>query len=437
MSIASETLDPRDAFPRPTQSRFDRERDTKTIRPYRDPDTGRAPQEEFLAAPDGMGPVESDARFHSFVGGIGSGKTAAGIIRSAVNAEKWNPGELGMIITPTVPALKNVVLPEMRAMGLLDTFEYQGKGSEKPGIITPSGSRIILESADNQRKIDRLRGPSISWFWMDEAAVIPREAWDILTGRLRTGRYRNAFITTTPKGRNWVYDRFYDDPDVNGVFGVHSGMNPHTPDDYVTSISEEYEGSFYEQEVRGEFTQFDGLVYPWFRPDEHVVEDVPRPFDNLVYGVDWGFNNPSVILAIAIRGDDYVVVEEFAESRCTDDDLADVAQRMYDDYGQGPIYCDPSEPGSIETFQREGLDARGADNEVTPGIKHVTGQASNLVVLRQCQNLINEFGQYQYREGDDAGDSPIKANDHSLDALRYALYSRQETQTASTWYNPA
>jgi len=275
---------------------------------------------------------------------------------------------------------------------------------------------------------------------MDEAAIIPKQAWDILTGRLRQGEYRNGFVTTTPKGQNWVYDRFVDavagteaqhgdatvyaDDETLSLLEVPTHANPHNPDDYRESVETEYEGAFYRQEVLGEFTRFDGLVYPWFREDDHVIADgeLPTRYDRVVYGVDWGFSNPSVILAVAYYDGAPVVVDEVYEERLTVKDLASQLGDLQDRHGDGVVYCDPAEPASIEQLQRAGYDAVAAENDVQPGIQHVTSHQDSLRVADRCQNLINEFGMYQYRDGGDS-DKVRKANDHAMDALRYALYS--------------
>lgn len=442
----------RDEFPEPTSSRFDQgSSTTTTLAPYQHDETGLSPQAQFLAGPEGQADIASDARNHAFVSGIGAGKTAAFILRAWTNAEHWNPGELGMLIAPTVPAIKNVIIPEMRSMGLLDVCSYNGKGSERPGIITPSGSRIILETADNDRKIDRLRGPSIAWAGIDEPSSVAERAYEIVTGRLRTGSYRNLFVTGTPKGFNWVHDRFYaaDDPTVhyddvyewreangtNGVYGVPSWLNPHNPDDYIERITADFEGSFYDQEVLGAFTKFDGLVYPWFSSD-HLVESAPSTYDEIIYGVDWGHNNPAVVLAIARAGDFWYIVDEWYETRCTVNDHAEAAQDMYDRWGPGTLYCDPSEPANIRTFRRNGLDARKAKNAVTPGIQRVASLQDALRVVESCQAVRNEFNQYQYKD-DGESDDPLKQNDHALDSGRYALFTHIERgeseEIGSTW----
>lgn len=368
--------------------------------------------------------VESAARYAAFISGIGAGKTVGGIGRLLRNVYEWNPGHTGYVLAPTVPSLRNVIIPELEKWGVLDRADYNR--TEKK-LEFSNGSTVILESADNDRKIERLRGPSIAWFWMDEAATIDERAWDIMLGRLREGAHLNAFVTTTPKGENWIHRKFIDADsrldDADVVRGVPTHENPHLPDDYTDEIVEEYDGRFYEQEVLGEFVGFEGLIYPWFG-DAHVVDRAPATYDEAVYGVDWGHNNPAVVLALVRAGDRWIVADEWYERRCTVQDHSRAAETLVDEYGEGPLYCDPSEPANIEQFTRDGLPARKAANDVIPGIQHVASHQGELRVAAHCQNLRNEFGQYQYKDGGD-GDDPLKQHDHALDALRYALFTHQ------------
>jgi PBSX family phage terminase large subunit len=374
-------------------------------------------QREFVAA---------DARYSAFISGIGAGKTVGGIGRLIRNVSEWNPGHTGYVLAPTVPSLRNVIIPELDKWGVLDRGDYNR--TEKK-LAFPNGSTVIFESADNDRKIERLRGPSIAWFWMDEAATISKKAWDIMTGRLREGDHLNAYVTTTPKGENWVHEKFIDNRTKldrsTVVRGVPTQANPHLPDGYTDEIVEQYEGRFYEQEVQGKFVGFEGQVYPWFG-DNHLTDDAPDSYDEVVFGVDWGHSNPAVVLAVVRAGDTWTVAGEWHERRCTVADHVRAAEDMVDRFGTGPIYCDPAEPANIDQFKRAGLNARKAENDVTPGIQHVSAQADCLKVARHCQNLRNEFSQYQYRDGGD-GDRPVKKHDHALDALRYALFTHDNT----------
>jgi phage terminase large subunit len=150
----------------------------------------------------------------------------------------------------------------------------------------------------------------------------------------------------------------------------------------------------------------------------------------VAYGVDWGHNNPAVIVAVVRTGDEWTVAGEWYERRCTVQDHSRAAEDMVEKWGAGPIYCDPSEPANIEQFRRDGLAAKKADNSVTPGIQHVASLADRLRVARHCQNIRNEFSQYQYKDGGD-GDTPLKQHDHALDALRYALFTHTPNTQSS------
>jgi phage terminase large subunit len=432
-----------DEFPEPTATIYDRGRDTREIRPYVHPDTELAPQEDFLAGPASDAAIESDADTHVWVGGLGSGKTAGLIIRAWANAERWNRGALGAIIAPDWPSIKNAILPTMREFGLLEACEYVGPGGEEPGIHTPSGSRIILQTASNDRKIQRLRGMNLAWVGIDEPASISERAYDVASGRLRVGNYRNAFVTGTPSGFNWVYDRFYDLDDVDvvhdevyeireterirGVFGVPSWLNPHNPDDYIARLEAEYAGGFREQELEGAFTQREGLVYDWFDRDDHIVEESAGSYDHVVYGVDWGWSNHAAIVACLVEGDAWTVIEVVKSRRMGNEDIARELRHMEDDYGAGPVYADPAEPKSIDEVAGKGFDVQGADNSVEEGIKAVHAIRDDFAVADWCQPFINEITTYQYKE---ESEEPRDKNDHLMDAFRYAVFTHRHPDAA-------
>ena len=400
---------------------------------------------EFDATPAQTIFVDDRRDETAYVGGVGSGKTASGVIRSLRHVVDWNVGATGAIVSPTVPMLRNVIEPELRKWGLLDVPNADYKSSENR-IEYDNGSTIILESANNDRKIERLRGLNLAWAWMDEAAYQPRKVYNVLSDRLRVGDYRNLFATTTPRGFNWVHDVFADShadqPDIDlpdgavyrsatttSVLGVSTRANPAHPDDYIARQERQRSGEAYEQEIEGEFVNFEGLVYKWFDDANRIGTDaLPDQFDRTVYGLDFGGSVPTALIACRQRDDDWYIVDEFYETRVTDDAIAREAQRMYDAYGRGPIYCD-HEPRTIEKLSREGLNAKQADKAVDEGIRHIAGLRDRLFVLQRCQSLIDEFNSYQYKNGGDS-DDVLKEQDHALDALRYALFSDETTATA-------
>jgi len=215
--------------------------------------------------------LRGDKRFLGYVSGVGAGKTFVGNWRTWFNMERWNPGEMGAIVAPTRQMIVNVILPEMRELGFLDRWEYNSSHSEEPGLHSPNGSRALLLSADNSKTIERLRGLNLAWWHIDERTAVPHRAQQILEQRLRTGNYRNGYMTTTPKGKDDTYDFFvgktdaskrqienatlYETEEKLAIVGVPSTANPHTPEDYKEAMERDMPDAIRAQEIQGEFVE--------------------------------------------------------------------------------------------------------------------------------------------------------------------------------------
>jgi hypothetical protein len=185
----------------------------------------------------------SGARFKAFVGGVGSGKTWAGAV------EVWDQParSTGMILAPTYPMLRDATLRTFldlsREAGVLASFS---KSELKATLV--NGTTAIFRSADDP---ERLRGPNLGWFWMDEAALMQQMTWLIMIGRLRE-RPGRAWATTTPKGKNWLYTEFSDGTH-HKIIQASSRTNIYLPDGFLASLDASYSPLFARQEVEGDW----------------------------------------------------------------------------------------------------------------------------------------------------------------------------------------
>lgn len=373
------------------------------------------------------------AKFKAFLSARGAGKTAIGCMLAVYHALN-DPGSQGIIVAPSFPLVDDVIIPELEKWLPKEVVHKDNRF--KHNLVLKNGSVIKFRSASDMRHIQRLRGLSIAWFWIDECTLSPQILWDVLLGGLRqAGHELRAWITGTPKPNSWVKKLFLDEPtkikDSFALTEVPIESNPFLPRDYIAALRNQYSGRFAAQELDGKFVEFEGLVYPDFSPFHILSPDSPLldpPFPRMIYGTDWGFRNPCCMLAIALKNNQPIVIQEYYRSHTTDDQLIEIAKSWKDLFGPGPIFCDPSQPDSIAKFRNAGLDARAAKNQVASGIKTVTSFLLRpdrpLRISPFCQNLINEFYSYCYSEN---SDMPIKVNDHAVDALRYALHSFQPT----------
>jgi len=278
-------------------------------------------------------------RYYGYISGVGAGKTFAGIIRTARNMVEWNPGEMGAIVAPTRQMVVNVIIPEMRDLGFFDSvgWEYKSAYSDEPGLHAPNGSRALILSADNKQTIERLRGLNLAWGWIDEEAVVDPRAREILMQRLRTGDYRNLYITTTPKGKNHTYDFFVGDVDATettygratlyetkdrlAIVGVPTDANPHTPDDYKEAMSSDMPEDIAAQEVQGQFVEIGSGVLSKDMLNYVEPTAVPDRSMDMYIGVDIGVQADAnkarqqdsdywaaAVLAVdPVKGDGYLV----------------------------------------------------------------------------------------------------------------------------------
>jgi len=127
-------------------------------------------QHDFVACGD---------RFAAFIAGIGSGKSYAGAVKMLYRASQ-RPS-LSMVTAPTYPMLRDATLRVFFDVAGDAVTDYQK--SEMLVTLT-NGSEILFRSTDNP---DRLRGPSLSNWWGDEAALYDRAVWPVMLGRLREG----------------------------------------------------------------------------------------------------------------------------------------------------------------------------------------------------------------------------------------------------------
>ena len=369
--------------------------------------------------------VTSPARRAAFIGGIGSGKTIAGCVRALDYAGRRKC--LGIVAAPTYPMLRDATLRAFLEIAGERVFEFF-KGEMRAELV--NGSEVLFRTADNP---ERLRGPTVSWVYLDEAARCHYDAWRVLIGRARQhGEAGPAWLTTTPKGRNWVWEYFVRDGDEGkALFRSRTQDNPYLAEEYIADLERDYVGQFAAQELGGEFVALEGLIYEEFSRDVHVWRRDLPVFERVVAGVDWGYTHPATVIVLGLDSDGRAyAVDEFYRRGVRLEEHVRAAEDARVRWGVETFYCDPAEPEHIAEMRLAGLSAVAANNAVMPGIQAVKARLAvqgdgrpRLYTTPQTANLMAEFESYAWREkrGGEMVDQPEKVNDHAMDALRYAI----------------
>lgn len=376
---------------------------------------------------------DSEAKHPAFVGGIGSGKTFVGSLK-ALEATFYGDG---MVIAPTYPMLRDVT--QRTFFELLDKTGVPYTFNKADGKLSINGSIVLFRSADTP---DRLRGPNLNWFYIDEAAMVREKVWDILIGRLRVGEAR-GWITTTPAGFNWIHKRWVTDqlPGYE-LYNAHTEENYHLPDDYIADLKAAYTGEFARQELEGGFVAFEGLVYSEFKHETHVFEPFEIPEDwQRVRAIDYGYTNPFVCLFAAVDNDGRIYIyDEHYEAKQLLDYHAEMVKSRGDKATWTVADHDAQENAEM---RRHGVQTMPAQKDVLTGIQKVKARLNDagdgkprLFVSSRCKNLIREFGLYQWqpsKDGRNDKEEPVKESDHALDALRYMVMELDNSRAPRVW----
>jgi hypothetical protein len=213
----------------------------------------------------------SGARFRLFVGGVGSGKTRAGCVEILRQPTK----SVGMVVAPTYPMLRDATMRTFidlaRRGGVLQAFQ---KAEMQATLI--DGKRILFRSADDP---DRLRGPNLGWFYLDEAALMDADVWPIMIGRLRELPGR-AWATSTPRGFNWMHEVFVKGGADYHVTRSATRDNVYLPDGFLRSLEQSYDTAWAAQELEGEFLDLGAIDH--FLPSMHLwdaCQEAIEPLD--------------------------------------------------------------------------------------------------------------------------------------------------------------
>jgi PBSX family phage terminase large subunit len=360
--------------------------------------------------------VKSTAPYPAYIGGIGSGKSFAG---GAKVISRLGRKELGMIAAPTYQMLRDSTLEGFFNQLDMLGIPYEHHKSENT-ITFATGHKILCRSLEDPAKV---RGPNLDYAWVDEAGYISPEAWAVVKGRVRVGVQPQAWTTSTPKGRNWMWEEWERDATGNEfdathpLFRVRTEENPELPDGFAHSLG--YSDRFAAQELGGEFVAFEGLVYPAFNRGRHV-RAVDTGGWGTVLGLDVGTRNPTALLVVRYSGDQRHYQSEHYERGMSSDAITDLAVKAWETYAPEYMVIDPSAAGLILSLEQRGIRVRKAVNDVIVGISNLTSALENLTVDPSCVNTIAEFESYRYPDGRRGNtDSPVKENDHLMDAARY------------------
>ena len=359
--------------------------------------------------------LESKSRVTQHIGGTRSGKTYA-ILQYLIVKSIENPQTI-TIVRKTIPSLKRTVIKDFKDIlnGLGIWKDEQYNISDR--VWSYNGATIQFISTDDAEK---LRGVKSDILFIDEASEIDEESYFQLSIRT-TGQIILAYNPTISP-YHWLRQM----QDCERFVTTYKD-NPYLPSEMIKSIEDLQvkNPKYWKIYGLGEFAPNERAIYQF-----EVVDDYEAEF--VAFGLDWGWNDKMAMVAVFRNGDKLYVEELIYESKMTMTDLVNRLKGL--GIEREEIWCDSSEPRSVEELYRAGFNAK-AVKKGPDSIKFGIGVLQNFTIhiKKDSQNLINEIYGYQYAI-DKYGyttDTPEEGLDHLLDAMRYVAMMKLSLRAQS------
>lgn len=380
----------------------------------------------------------SPKRYLVNVGGARSSKShsiAQLFIERLVNC----PGHKMLVTRKTFPALRltayQLVVDLLQEYGIYDRLEHDKVGHV---LLNPeNGARIVFLSCDDPNKIKSTEWNAI---WMEEASEFDWADFVVFQTRLSArahGDYRNQiFLSLNPDDETgWPNQRLLLDPNhAADTEYIHSSYadNPFLEPEYVALIEglESQDPVSWQVFGLGVWGKLQHIIYQPYV----VLPEFPASFDEVLYGVDFGFNVQSALIEIGIKDGIQVYLRQLIyKTHLTNSELIDMAKGLIPQARRRcPFYGDAAEPDRIQEFYNAGFTgikpADKSDGSVKMGIDFC--KRLTFHTLASNVDLNKERAAYKWRvdKNGNVMDEPVKFADHLMDAKRYPLWTHHKSR---------
>lgn len=304
---------------------------------------------------------------------------------------------------------------------------------------TLTSSHFIFKGTNNpENTLKSLEG--IKYVWCDEAQGISHEFFKVLGPTIRKEDALMIFSYNPREEKDPIFQIYEKNPRPN----THIEIVNYKDNIYLPKrLKEErlwdkknMRGEDYKHIWLGEFLKYsDSLVFK----DKFFVEETPRPEDQeesvfFYYGADWGDKDPTAVVRCWVNplvGEKVgeLIVDRLWWSRGAPQQ--EISKGIWEVLGEDKeaiVRADTNETKLMHYLREEGINVRTAKKgagSIADGLR-LLKSFQRIVIHPECSRMIDEFESYRYKSDPQTGEiSSIveDKNNHSIDALRYALSS--------------
>ena len=377
--------------------------------------------------------------FPAFVGGLGSGKTAAAIARAMALKTHFKQCDVAYYL-PTYPLVEDIAF--RRFPDLCERKGWTYKLNKASAFIEfPGNGRIVFRTMENPA---RIVGYEVAHSICDELDTLPiekaREVWNkvIARNRQKCGMANTVAVATTPEGFRFVWERWVKNKAPGYVlFRAKTEDNAaNLPAGYIDNLRNSYPTNLLAAYLDGEFVNLtSGSVYPEFDRALNVSHETIKEKETLHVGMDFNVGKMAAILFVLREGLPHAVNEivDVLDTPAMATILRDRYKAkghsimVYPDASGGARKSNNASESDIAILRQHGFSI--CVNPANPRVKdrvlsfnrqiHNDGKRSFRINVDLCPHLVESLEKQAY----DKNGEPDKSGglDHVLDAAGYFI----------------
>ena len=315
------------------------------------------------------------------------------------------------------------------------------KDNAKDKVIELSNGSTVRMGSVNQ--VDSCVGRSYDLIIFDEAALADgRDAFNVALRPTLDKDNSKAIFISTPRGRNNWFAEFFD-RGFNDEFAEWCSIratyvdNPRMSELDIAEARKSMSEAEFRQEYEADFNTYEGQIWN-FNHETCIANNEALDTTNMdvFAGLDVGYRDPTAFCVIGYDWDEeqYYVLDEYLDAEKTTEQHAGEIQTLMQKWDIDFIYIDSAAQQTRYDFALQyDISTSNAKKSVLDGIAHVAAIVDNdkLFVDQRCAETLSCLDQYQWDPNPNLAKEKPKHNraSHMADALRYALYSFETSQS--------
>ena len=234
-------------------------------------------------------------------GAVRSGKTSIEVVAFIAWAmREFDHQRFGLCGKTVGSAIENMVIPYISMHYAKKHYTLRWRRSQK--ILEVCQGRKVnyfeVFGGRDESSFALIQGRTLAGVLLDEVVLMPESFVNQALARCSVEGSKVWFSCNPDNPQHWFKKEWINKRKDHNALYLHFEMkdNPSLSEKTLARYQSMYSGVFYDRYVRGLWVAADGLVYPMFNKECHILKEPVETEGDYYVSSDYGIQNPNVFL---------------------------------------------------------------------------------------------------------------------------------------------